>query len=140
MLKIKRIKPMFNRLVTTCDKYEGNQMQGGVIVKTGGTVKEYQMVEEVGPSVRDIKVGDIVMINPKRYAYPIHNEKRDSLKSVIKDNLEFGVSIPTVEYGGKTHLLIYDQDVDYIVEGEEVEDEKSSSSKLILPREKKILA
>lgn len=129
---------MFNRIVTTCNKYEENQTQGGVIIKTGGTIKEYQTVEEVGPSVRDIKIGDIVMINPKRYAYPIHEEKRNSLKSVIKDNLQFGVSIPTLEYDGKTHLLIYDQDVEYIVEGKEVPDELTST--LILPKEKKIMA
>ena len=49
-----------------------------------------------------------------------------------------GVDFPIVEYGGKKHLLIYDQDIDYIIDGEEVEDEQTKSS-LILPNNKIIV-
>ena len=70
---------------------------------------------------------------------PQHKEKRDeSLKSVIGDELTMGVNFPMVEYGGKRHLLIYDQDIDYIIDGEEVKDEQPKSS-LILPEDKKII-
>lgn len=139
MLKINSIKPLFNKIVTTCDTYDNDKTKGGIIIKTNGTIKEYQRVEAVGSTVRNIKVGDLVMINPTRYIVPNHKEKRDeSLKGVIGDELTFGVNFPIVEYNDKRHLLINDQDIDYIIDGEEVEDEQSKSS-LILPKVKKII-
>ena len=138
MLKVNSIKPLFNKIVTTCDTYDSDKTKGGIIVKTDGTIKEYQRVEAVGSTVRDIKVGDLVMINPTRYIVPKHREKRgESLKGVIGDELTLGVSFPIVEYGDKRHLLINDQDIDYIIDGEEVEDEQPKS--LILPKTKKII-
>lgn len=138
MLKVNSIKPLFNKIVTTCDTYNSDKTKGGIIVKTDGTIKEYQRVEAVGSTVRDIKVGDLVMINPTRYIVPKHSEKRgESLKGVIGDELTLGVSFPIVEYGDKRHLLINDQDIDYIIDGEEVKDEQPKS--LILPKTKKII-
>ena len=138
MLKIKKIKPVFNKIVTTCDVYQMGKSTGGIIIKTDGTIKEYQRVEAVGSTVRDIKVGDIVMINPKRYLVARHNDKPDSVKNVNGDEVTFSVDFPILEYGGKKHLLIYDQDIDYIIDGEEVEDEQTKSS-LILPNNKIIV-
>lgn len=138
MLKINSIKPLFNKIVTTCDVYEKGKTNGGIIVKTEGTIKEYQRVEAVGSTVRDVKVGDLILINPKRYLVPQHKDKKDSVRNVIGDELTMGVDFPTVEYGGKRHLLIYDQDIDYIIDGEEVEEEQKTSS-LILPEEKKVI-
>lgn len=130
---------MFNRIVTTCNVYENGKTEGGIIIKTDGTIKEYQTVEAVGSTVRDVKVGDIVMINPKRYLIPQHKDKRDnSIKGVIGDELTMGVDFPMVEYDDKRHLLIYDQDIDYIVDGEEIEEEQPKSP-LILPKEKNII-
>lgn len=131
MLKIKSIKPLFNKIITTSNLYTEDLKQNGLIVKTSGNIKEYQTVEAVGSMVKDIKVGDIVMINPTRYTVPKHNDK--SLKNgVIGDEIMLNVNFPTVEYGGKNHLLLYDSDVDYIIEGEE-------ESTLVLPEEKKII-
>ena len=138
MLKINKIKPVFNKIVTTCDVYQMGKSTGGIIIKTDGTIKEYQRVEAVGSTVRDIKVGDIVMINPKRYLVSKHNDKPDSVKNVNGDEVTFSVDFPILEYGGKKHLLIYDQDIDYIIDGEEVEDEQTKSS-LIIPNNKIIV-
>lgn len=138
MLKINNIKPLFNKIVTTCDVYEKGKTNGGIIVKTEGTIKEYQRVEAVGSTVRDVKVGDLILINPKRYLVPQHKDKKDSVRNVIGDELTMGVDFPMVEYGGKRHLLIYDQDIDYIIDGEEVEEEQKTPS-LILPEEKKVI-
>lgn len=138
MLKINSIKPLFNKIVTTCDVYEKGKTNGGIIVKTEGTIKEYQRVEAVGSTVRDVKVGDLILINPKRYLVPQHKDKKDSIRNVIGDELTMGVNFPMVEYGGKRHLLIYDQDIDYIIDGEEVEEEQKTPS-LILPEEKKVI-
>ena len=138
MLKINKIKPVFNKIVTTCDVYQMGKSTGGIIIKTDGTIKEYQRVEAVGSTVRDIKVGDIVMIKRKRYLVARHNDKPDSVKNVNGDEVTFSVDFPILEYGGKKHLLIYDQDIDYIIDGEEVEDEQTKSS-LILPNNKIIV-
>ena len=138
MLKINSIKPMFNKIVTTCDVYQMGKTEGGIIIKTDGTIKEYQRVEAVGSTVRDVKVGDLVLINPKRYLVAQHSNEKDSLRNVNGDELTMGVDFPIVEYGGKKHLLIYDQDIDYIIDGDEVEDEQPKSS-LILPEEKKVI-
>lgn len=139
MLKINSIKPVFNKIVTSCNTYNTDRVEGGIIVQTKGTVKEYQTVEAVGSTVTNIKVGDIIMINPTRYIRQHHKDKKDeSLRGVIKDEVAYEVSFPTVEYGGKKHLLIYDADVDYIINGEEVEEEQPKSP-LILPKEKKVI-
>lgn len=136
MLKINKIKPLFNKIITTCNIYRDDKTENGIIVKTSGTIKEYQTVEAIGSTVRDIKVGDIVLINPKRYIVPHHKDKKDtSIKGVIGDELTMSVDFPMVEYGGNKHLLIYDQDIDYIIDGEEIED----NNNLILPKRKKII-
>lgn len=120
---------MFNKILTTCNVYTEDKKEGSIIIGCKGTIKEYQTVEAVGSSVRDIKVGDIVMIDPKRYIVQKHNEKEKSIKGVIGDNMTLGVQFPIVHFNDEKHLLIYDQDVDYIIEGEE-EPEPS----LVLPQ------
>ena len=74
MLKVKKIKPMFTALITTMDKYEKDIKIGGLIDTTRqqGGLKEYQKVLAVGSSVRDIKVGDVVCVNPARFAVRKH--------------------------------------------------------------------
>lgn len=137
MLKINNIKPLFNKIVTTCNVYEKGKEVNGILIKTEGTIKEYQTVEAVGSMVRDIKVGDIVMINPTRYMIPKHKDKKNSLSNVIEDELSIGIDFPIVEFGSKQHLLLNDQDIYYIVEGEEVDD--NIKQNIILPKKKKII-
>ena len=88
MLVAKKIKPMFTALITTMNRYEtDNFTKSGIIdaSKQKGTLKEYQKVISIGSSVRDIKVGDIVSINPARFAVMKHKE--GSFKDgVIQDN------------------------------------------------------
>lgn len=131
MLKINKIKPLFNRLLVTADKYERDVVKGGVVVITAGTLKEYQKVLSVGSTVRDIKEGDTVLINPTRYAVRKHNA--GSLKDgVITDNPVTSYNFNLVEVNGEVCILLYDQDIDYVIEEcEEVPDES-----LILPDNK----
>ena len=132
MLKIKTIKPMFDSLVTTMNKYEEDGYENGVIVKQAGVLKEYQKVIAVGPAVRNIEVGDIVMINPIRYAKMKHKE--GSLKNgVITDNPVIGYEFKTVTINDEECLYLQSQDIMYSFEGEEVEDKKDN---LILPDNK----
>lgn len=131
MLKINKIKPLFNRLLVTADKYEKDVVKGGVVVITAGTLKEYQKVLSVGSTVRDIKEGDTVLINPTRYVVRKHNA--GSLKDgVITDNPVTSYNFNLVEVNGEVCILLYDQDIDYVIEEcEEVPDES-----LILPDNK----
>ena len=125
MKKLKSIKPMFNKIVTTMDCYEQDQVVGGVIDtnKVKGSLKEYQTVVAVGSTVRDINVGDVVAINPTRYAVMKHDEK--SMKNgIIGDNMRIGYKFNTVIMNNKEYLMLYDQDIDFVVlESEDIEDE-----------------
>ena len=135
MLKIKSIKPMFDSLVTTMNKYEDDGFKNGVIVKQAGSLKEYQTVIAVGPAVRNIEVGDKVMINPSRYAKMKHNE--GSLKNgIVADNPIIGYEFRTVTINDEECLYLQSTDIMYSFEGEEVEDKKDNKVSLIIPNNK----
>lgn len=139
MLKIKKIKPMFTALITSMDKYDHDIMANGIVdvTKLQGSIKEYQTVLAVGTSVRDIKVGDIVCINPTRFAVKKHNA--GSLKDgVVTDNPVIKYNFDVIEMDGKNCLLLQDRDIDFIVE--EYEDVPDPiPSQIIKPEEKKII-
>lgn len=127
---------MFNRILVTADKYKNDVKQGGVVVVTAGTLKEYQKVISVGDTVRGIKEGDFVLINPTRYAVKKHQE--GSLKNgIISDNPVVSYNFNFVDVNDTVCILLYDQDIDYVIqEYEEIEDKASN---LILPEEKKLI-
>lgn len=121
---IKKIKPLFNMLITTCNKYDKEQkIIGTELIDTtkADTVKEYQTVIAVGPNVRGIEVGDIVYINPKRYAVKKHQE--GSLKDgVITDNPVVGYNFELVEVDGEQCLMLFDNDIKFVAEIEEFDE------------------
>lgn len=126
MKKLIKVQPMFNRIVTTMDAYENDQTTSGGIfdpTKSKGSLKEYQTVLAVGSTVRDIKEGDIVCINPTRYRVMKHEDK--SLKNgIIGDNVSVGYKFNTISVNDKECLVLYDQDIDFIViESEDVPDQ-----------------
>lgn len=133
-LNIKKIRPMFNQVITTMDKYSDDEMKTGSIIdvsKVNNPIKEYQKVVAVGPMVKNIEVGDIVMINPKRYGKVRHKE--GSLKDgVITDNPVVSYNFNVIELNHTPFLLLLDQDIDFIIEEyEEVKD--SPQSDIIVP-------
>lgn len=127
MLNIKKIKPLNSYVVLTADKYEKSQTIGGSSIldthKMEGALKEYQTVVAVGNLVRNIKEGDVVSINPKRYAVMKHQE--GSLKDgVITDNPVIRYNFPTIMLDHKEYLLLQDNDINYVIlESEEEPDE-----------------
>lgn len=132
---IKKIKPLFNGLITTMDKYPKIVTTGTVIDPTkSGAVKEYQKVVAIGPMVRGIEVGDTVFINPSRYAVMKH--KKGTLEDgVIKDNPVVGYNFDIVNIDGVDHLFLQDNDIKYVAEVEEFDENPTivtDSSKLIL--------
>lgn len=133
-LNIKKIRPMFNQVITTMDKYSDDEMKTGSIIdvsKVNNPIKEYQKVVAVGPMVKNIEVGDIVMINPKRYGKVRHKE--GSLKDgIITDNPVVSYNFNVIELNHTPFLLLLDQDIDFIIEEyEEVKD--SPQSDIIVP-------
>lgn len=129
---------MFTSLITTMDKYEQDVVTGGLInvTKMQGGLKEYQTVLAVGGSVRDIKVGDLVCVNPARFA--VRKHQAGSLKDgVISDNPVTTYNFDVVEMDGKQCLLLQDRDIDFIIEDwEEIPDQPQST---IIQPEKKII-
>ena len=134
MLNIKKIRPVANYLVTTKDEYtEEDVRTGGLIIKMVGSLKEYQKVVAVGPMVRGIKVGDLVCINPKRYAKYKHQP--GSLKDgVVTDNPVVAYNFNVIELDHVPHLLLTDQDIDFIIEDSEEEEVKDNP--VIVPERK----
>lgn len=137
MIKLKKIKPMFTALITTMNKYTHDVISGGIIdtSKPQGGIKEYQTVLEVGESVRGIKVGDVVCINPTRFAVKKHKE--NTLKDgVITDNPVVTYNFDIIEIDNKPCLLLQDRDIDFIIEDyEEIPDNTS----VIIQPENKII-
>ena len=132
MLKIKSIKPMHTKLVVTAERYEENATSSGLILKTAGSVKEYQKVIAVGDMVRGIKVGDLVMINPARYMKKQFDD--NSLREDFVENPVVSVNIPTVEMDGVSYFIIDSgTDVDYIIDDYE-EVPESRKSTIIQPK------
>lgn len=134
---IKKVKPMFNGIVTTMNKYPVDTVIKGtnlVDSSKSGSVKEYQTVIAVGPTVRGIEPGDTVFINPKRYAVMKHKE--GTLQDgVIKDNPVVGYNFNVVEIDGVEHLYIFDSDVLYVAEVEEFEENPT----LVIEKNKKLI-
>lgn len=139
MKKLIKIKPMFNRIITTMNTYEEDQYIGAVLdtTKQKGSLKEYQEVLSVGTSVRDIKEGDIVCIDPTRYMVTKHRDK--SLQgNIIGDDIAIGYKFNTLKLGDKECLMLFDQDISFIVEeSEDIEDQ--SSPHIIQPEKPKII-
>lgn len=140
MIKVKKIKPMFNSIITTMEKYTGDVYTAGGLIdgsKKEGGLKEYQRVLEVGPMVRDIKVGDLVCVNPTRFAVMKH--QKGSIKdNVVTDNPVMTYNFDVVEMNDTPCLLLQDRDIDFIIsEYEEIPDPEPSP--LYTPGDKSLI-
>lgn len=133
MIKIKKIKPMFTSLVTTSDIYTEEECSGVEAYKKG-MIKEVQKVVSVGPSVMHIKEGDLVSINPIRYAVRKHDE--NSIRSEMEGgNPVLKYEFNVIELDDKPCLLLQDRDINYIIEDyEEIEVPKKNGKTIIIPR------
>lgn len=123
---------MFNRIVTTMRKYAVDETINGVIntSKLAGSLKEYQEVLAVGTTVKGINVGDLVCINPKRYEVKKYNE--GSLNDgVLQENKSLGYRFNTIVIDDRDCLLLFDSDIDYIVN--DYEDVEEPEQRIIVP-------
>jgi len=136
MLHVTKIKPLFDHLLITADRFEKDMIHSGVILANKGDLKLWQTVVAIGSVVRDIKVGDKVMINPNDFAVKKYN--KNSVQNDLDNNpvLTYNFPFETVddEKGEpKDYLYISDRNVKYVFEGIEKEDS------LILPGKPKLI-
>lgn len=136
MLHVTKIKPLFDHLLITADRFDKDMVHNGVIVAGKGDLKLWQTVVAVGSVVRDIKVGDKVMINPNDFAVKKYN--KNSVQNDLDNNpvLTYNFPFETVddEKGNpKDYLYISDRNVKYVFEGIEKDDS------LILPGKPKLI-
>lgn len=136
MLHVTKIKPLFDHLLITADRFDKDMIHNGVIVAGKGDLKLWQTVVAVGSVVRDIKVGDKVRINPNNFAVKKYN--KNSVQNDLDNNpvLTYNFPFETVddEKGNpKDYLYISDRDVKYVFEG--IEKDES----LILPGKPKLI-
>lgn len=137
MLHVTKIKPLFDHLLITADRFEKDMIHSGVILANKGDLKLWQTVVAVGSVVRDIKVGDKVMINPNDFAVKKYN--KNSVQNDLDNNpvLTYNFPFETIddEKGEpKDYLYISDKNVKYVFEGIEKDD-----SLLILPGNPKLI-
>ena len=137
MLHVTKIKPLFDHLLITADKFEKDMVHNGVILAGKGDLKLWQTVVAVGSVVRDIKVGDKVMIDPNDFAVKKYN--KNSVQNDLDNNpvLTYNFPFETIddEKGEpKDYLYISDRNVKYVFEGIEKDE-----SLLILPGNPKLI-
>lgn len=122
MLHITKIKPTFNHILVTADRFEKDMVVSGVIMAKKGDLKLWQTVVATGNTVRDIKAGDKVMIIPDHFAVKKYN--KNSVQNDMDNNpvLSYRFPFETMDDENgepKEYLYISDQDVRYSFEGEE---------------------
>ncbi len=137
MLEITKVKPLFTSIVTTADRFEKDIIDGGLIMAKKGDLKLWQRVVAIGSSVRDIEVGDMVMINADHYALKRYD--KNSLQNDLDNNptIKYAFNFITIYDGNtpKEYLLLNDRDILYAFEGKETE----GASSIILPSNKVIV-
>lgn len=121
-MKLKKIKPLYTRIVTTMDMYveKDASSPGGIVdvTKLKKGIKEYQKVIAVGTSVRNVKVGDWVCVNPDRYAVKQFSE--NSVKNDLMVNQVVRYNFNVVTLDGTDYLMLDEADVEFVIE--EMED------------------
>ena len=136
-MNIKKIKPLFTAVVVTADIYPRDYKEHNIISPKANKLKEYQKVVAVGDLVRGIKEGDLVCIDPTRYMVTKHRDK--SLhNNIVGDEISIGYKFNTIKLDDKECLVLYDQDISFIIEQyEEIDD--PTGPRIIQPEKPKII-
>jgi hypothetical protein len=120
-IKIKKIIPPFTTVITTLNTYEDDLIVDGVVRVPKGSLKRYQTVIAIGPNVRDIKEGDLVLLNVQNYA--IKKYRNNSIKEDISEmEEELVYDIPKIFIGDTLYGKFQERDMDGVIEEyEEIE-------------------
>lgn len=129
-INILAIKPLFNQIITTAEVEEVEEGQFILDInktKTNGDLLDIQKVLSVGPAVRDIKEGDMVLLKYENYAvrkYAKSNSIQDNMSEKYREEI-VRFDIPSIIVNGVRVLKLYDRDVDVIIsEFEEIKPSK----------------
>ena len=139
MIRVKDIKPIFTRIITTAEKYENDNTINGVLFdvnRQAGRYKEYQKVVKVGNAVREVKVGDTVLIDPSKYMQRKFSD--NSLRNDFVENPIVEINIPTVQMNDEDFFMINESDVAYIIS--DYEEIPEPSVDIIVPKKPVIVS
>ena len=127
-IRINEIKPLFTTIITTLDVYEEDLIENGALKAPQGSLRMYQKVLAVGSSVRDVKVGDIVLLNFGNYI--VRKFKENSIKEDMSaQEDEYVYNIPRILIGGKICGKFQDRDVEGVItDFEEFETEQAKKT------------
>lgn len=131
IVKIKKLKPQFTTIITTLNVYEEDLVEDGIVVAPKGSLRLCQKVIAVGPNVREIKEGDLVLLNLQNYLK--RKWKENSIKEDIENMEEsFVYDFPKIIIDGNLYAKLQDRDIDGIIEDfEEVEVTEAEKDSLI---------
>jgi len=149
-IKVKKIKPRMNYVITTADRYtrqEVAEIHGGLIrTDLEDTLKPFQKIISLSRTAinDDLKVDDYVCINLSRYTSV--GQKKDSMKQSMDEyyNTNVTYNVPTLILDDKEVLRLGTNDIDYVIEEYEWMEIKKKNiletrdSGLIIPNENKL--
>ena len=117
---IKKVRPLFTGVITTANTIVGEMTTAGGLIldvtKQEGTINTFQTVVAVGKMVTDVKPGDIVCLNFKRYKSVKHLPGAIGEDNVQSDNMYADYAIPAIMLDGKKHLFVQNNDIEFVVE------------------------
>lgn len=145
MIKLIKITPMNTAIITTADTYGEVKTASGIIDNSkSGTLKEFQKVLSIGNMIRVVKIGDLVCINPNRYA--VHKFNKGQTRELVEEfNPVIRYNFNFMEINDEICIKFQEDDVDFVVnEFEEVEDIPEPAiipqgTQLILPKPTKLI-
>ena len=116
---------MFTDLVITADRFDHDVLEEGILMASKGDLKSYQTVIAIGDSVRNINVGDKVMVNFEVFAehkIPVNSVKKnmDVNDPVVRYNIPW-VNMVDKDGNNQVYIRIPDRAVEFVFEGEEVD-------------------
>lgn len=139
MYKIKNLKPLYTGILTTANKYSQDDSSGLILdtKKLAGSIKEYQTVVAVGSSVREIKVGDTVLINFQNYLVKDKARPENEDGSIRTEFVQqtYHLELPVMEVNDKEVLTLQERDIAFVADIEEI---KEDSNAIIKPKAPKI--
>ena len=128
-IKINKIKPLFNTVITTLDVYEEDLIENGMVRYQQGTLKVYQKVLAIGESVRGIEVGDLVLVNYNNFARTKYRKNNSFKEDTSEMEEEVVFDIPRLILGGKIVGKFSDRDIEGVItDYEEYETEQSKTT------------
>ena len=126
--KIKEIRPLFTNVIVSSLTYSVTQYarDNGLILDTTrmeGSVIPFQFVKAVGSMVRDIKEGDLVRVNFRRYYLPVHAPGAiDESENVQTDVLGMKCDVPSVWIDGKKYFMVQNNDIEFVVTSYDIDE------------------